>query len=157
MTDQSISIVDFSPFSSTLDESQERKKETAQKILRSFQETGFVYLVNHGVEKGLVDGMFDMVCSSFVSYSWHWMGWNGGYRVRDSLNYRLRRNYWLLIRVGAIIIVDTHPSDKKKSNILMILCFRMIKEGKTVIVDWIWRKEWTAIGKNHSRVDVRIV
>ncbi|THU81631.1 thymine dioxygenase [Dendrothele bispora CBS 962.96] len=49
-----IQIIDFKPF---LDGS--NKTEVAKAILDSFKETGFVYLVNHGVPQNKIDGMFE--------------------------------------------------------------------------------------------------
>jgi isopenicillin N synthase-like dioxygenase len=46
-----IAIVDFGPF---LDGS--NKQGVADAMLASFKEVGFVYLVNHGLDKGKIDG-----------------------------------------------------------------------------------------------------
>ncbi|KAK7455781.1 hypothetical protein VKT23_010812 [Stygiomarasmius scandens] len=50
----SISIIDFKAF---LDGS--RRLEVSNAIVTSFKETGFVYLINHGVPKDKIDGMFE--------------------------------------------------------------------------------------------------
>lgn len=51
-----ISVVNFGPF---LDGSD--KQGVADAILESFQQIGFVYLVNHGLEKQKIEGMFETV------------------------------------------------------------------------------------------------
>lgn len=51
-----IDVIDFGAF---LDGS--RKQEVADAIVQSFQDIGFVYLVNHGLSQENLDGMFDWV------------------------------------------------------------------------------------------------
>lgn len=51
-----IDLVDFGPF---LDGSS--KQSVGEAIVRSFKDTGFVYLVNHGLPKDKIDSMFQWV------------------------------------------------------------------------------------------------
>lgn len=51
-----ISVVDFRPF---LDNS--AKQQVADAIVQSFKDTGFVYLINHGLPQEKVDEMFGWV------------------------------------------------------------------------------------------------
>jgi len=51
-----VPIVNFGPF---LDGS--NKQDVADAMLASFQDIGFVYLVNHGLPKEKIDGMFEWV------------------------------------------------------------------------------------------------
>ncbi|KAG6815489.1 hypothetical protein H0H93_009657 [Arthromyces matolae] len=53
MVQSSVQVVDFSSFLSNSD------KTTAIAILKSFQKTGFVYLVNHGFPEHDIANMFD--------------------------------------------------------------------------------------------------
>ncbi|KNZ78934.1 UPF0676 protein, partial [Termitomyces sp. J132] len=50
----SVEVVDFASFLSGAD-----KNTAANAILRSFQKTGFVYLINHGFPQSEIDKMFD--------------------------------------------------------------------------------------------------
>ncbi|KAH9942877.1 thymine dioxygenase [Amylocystis lapponica] len=49
-----IPILDFGPF---LDGS--RKQAVADVVVQSFKEVGFIYLINHGLPKERIDGMFE--------------------------------------------------------------------------------------------------
>jgi hypothetical protein len=60
--DNRIAVVDFAPF---LDGS--NKLAVADKILSSFKDIGFVYLLNHGIPQAQVDQMFALV-RHFSSY-----------------------------------------------------------------------------------------
>lgn len=55
-----ITIIDFGAF---LDGS--NKQDVADAMLQSFQDVGFVYLVNHGLSKEKIDGMFEWVRCCF--------------------------------------------------------------------------------------------
>ena len=59
LTDSGIAIVDFGPF---IDGS--NKQAVADKILSSFKEIGFVYLVNHGIPPERTAQMFTLVSGS---------------------------------------------------------------------------------------------
>lgn len=48
----SIPIIDFSKFKQA--QSVAEKRETAEEIVSAFKESGFVYLSNHGVPRGIV-------------------------------------------------------------------------------------------------------
>lgn len=58
---QGIPIVNFAAF---IDGS--NKQEVADAMLDSFKTVGFVYLVNHGLAKEKIDGMFDWVCRHYI-------------------------------------------------------------------------------------------
>jgi len=49
-----ISVLDFGAFVNG-----DKKKQVADAMLKSFQDTGFVYLVNHGMPKEKIQNMFD--------------------------------------------------------------------------------------------------
>ncbi|OCH91839.1 thymine dioxygenase [Obba rivulosa] len=49
-----ISVIDFGAFLNGA-----KKQEVADAMLKSFQDTGFVYLVNHGISQDKVQSMFD--------------------------------------------------------------------------------------------------
>lgn len=53
-----VQIVDFGPF---INESSpiEQKQKVAKEVLQSFQEIGFVYLINHGLDAERISGMFE--------------------------------------------------------------------------------------------------
>jgi isopenicillin N synthase-like dioxygenase len=59
----SVKTVDFGPFLNGSD-----KEGVAQSILDSFKSIGFVYLVNHGLDKGKIAGMFEWVSSLYILY-----------------------------------------------------------------------------------------
>jgi len=48
-----IAVVDFEPFTNGSD-----KQRVGEAVVKSFEDTGFVYLVNHGLDKDKVDRMF---------------------------------------------------------------------------------------------------
>lgn len=58
MTEQesSVKVIDFSPFIDGSD-----RQGVANALLSSFQSTGFVYLVNHGLPQEKIDLMFEWV------------------------------------------------------------------------------------------------
>ncbi|KAJ7263451.1 Clavaminate synthase-like protein [Mycena rebaudengoi] len=58
--DNRIAVVDFAPF---LDGS--NKQAVADKILSSFKDIGFVYLLNHGIPQAQVDQMFALSTAFF--------------------------------------------------------------------------------------------
>lgn len=51
-----VSVLNFRPF---LDGS--NKQEVADALFASMKDSGFVYLVNHGLPQDKIDGMFEMV------------------------------------------------------------------------------------------------
>jgi hypothetical protein len=56
-----IPIVDFANFGSL---SFDQRRETARKIVDGFKHMGFVYLVNHGINDGIVQEAFKRVRGS---------------------------------------------------------------------------------------------
>ncbi|KAH9476482.1 Proline hydroxylase buaE [Psilocybe cubensis] len=52
-----VPVVDFGPFIDPTSPA-EQKEKAAKEILQSFQEIGFVYLINHGLDADKIDGMF---------------------------------------------------------------------------------------------------
>ena len=57
-----IPVVDFAYFGSL---SFDQRRETARQIVDGFKNTGFVYLVNHGINDGIVQEAFKRVRDPF--------------------------------------------------------------------------------------------